>query len=240
MRAQHPTAIRLAAYADGELNRSEANQVKLHVHRCPRCRAELAEMQALSARLQEFALPEGLGQAPPQAGQDLWERVEQRLPDLPGRQPGRRAVPQPPPGGFLRWLPPIGLVASNAMLQAVLIVALCLWALSNLGLFDWPSLPLNWLPAGVQLPSLPIEEAISHLLSWLVAAPLGPGFDSLARTWGMDLSGVFSWLLPSALVFLTFICLALLYLSWLLAYWRQEARPAPSGARSRQYATRTT
>ena len=219
MRAQHPTAIRLAAYADGELNRSEANQVKLHVHRCPRCRAELAEMQALSARLQEFALPEGLGQ-------DLWERVEQRLPE-------RRMVPQPPRGGFLRWLPPIGLVASNAMLQAVLIVAPCLWALSNLGLFDWPSLPLNWLPAGVQLPSLPIEEAISHLLSWLVAAPLGPGFDSLARTWGMDLSGVFSWLLPSALVFLTFISLALLYLSWLLAYWRQEAR-------SRQYATRTT
>jgi len=219
MRAQHPTAIRLAAYADGELNRSEANQVKLHIRRCPRCRAELAEMQALSARLQEFALPEGLGK-------DLWERVEQRLPE-------RRAVPQPLPGGFLRWLPPIGLVASNAMLQAVLIVALCLWALSNLGLFDWPSLPLNWLPAGVQLPSLPIEEAISHLLSWLVAAPLGPGFDSLARTWGMDLSGVFSWLLPSALVFLTFICLALLYLSWLLAYWRQEAR-------SRQHATRTT
>jgi hypothetical protein len=219
MRAQHPTAIRLAAYAEGELNRSEANQVKLHVHLCPLCRAELAEMQALSARLQEFALPDGLGQ-------DLWERVEQRLPE-------RRAAPQPPPGGFLRWLPPIGLVASNAMLQAVLIVALCLWALSNLGLFDWPSLPLNWLPVGVQLPNLPIEEAISHLLSWLVAAPLGPGFDSLARTWGMDLSGVFSWLLPSALVFLTFICLALLYLSWLLAYWRQETR-------SRQYATRTT
>ena len=224
MRAQHPTAIRLAAYAEGELNRGEANQVKLHVHRCPRCRAELAEIQALSARLQEFALPEGLGQ-------DLWERVEQRLPE-------RRAAPQPSPGGFLRWLPPIGLVASNAMLQAVLIVALGLWALSNLGLFDWPSLMLNWLPTVVAtgrspLPSLSIEEAISHLLSWLVAAPLGPGFDSLARTWGMDLSGVFSWLLPSALVFLTFICLALLYLSWLLAYWRQEAR-------SRQYATRTT
>ena len=229
MKAQHPTAIRLAAYADGELNRSEANQVKLHVHRCPRCRAEMAEMQALWARLQEFALPEGLGQ-------DLWERVEQRLPE-------RRAVPQPATGGFLRWLPPIGLVASNAMLQAVLIVTLCLWALSNLGLFDWPSLPLNWLPAvgatgRSPLPSLPIEEAISHLLSWLVAAPLGPGFDSLARTWGMDLSGVFSWLLPSALAFLAFICLALLYLSWLLAYWRQETRPAPSGARSRRYATR--
>jgi len=224
MNAQHPTAIRLAAYAEGELNHGEANQVKLHVHRCPRCRAELAEIQALSARLQEFALPEGLGQ-------DLWERVEQRLPE-------RRAVPQPSAGGFLRWLPPIGLVASNAMLQAVLIVALGLWALSNLGLFDWPSLMLNWLPTVVAtgrspLPSLSIEEAISHLLSWLVAAPLGPGFDSLARTLGTDLSGVFSWLLPSALVFLAFIFLALLYLSWLLAYWRQEAR-------SRQYATRTT
>ena len=219
MRAQHPTTIRLAAYADGELNRSEANQVKLHAHRCPRCRAELAEMQSLSARLQEFALPEGLGQ-------DLWERVGQRLPE-------RRAVPQPSPSSFLRWLPPIGLITSSAMLQAVLIVALCLWALSNLGLFDWPSLPLNWLPAGAQLPSLPIEEAISHLLSWLVAVPLGPGFDTLAWTWGLDLSEVFSWLLPSALVFLTFICLALLYLSWLLAYWRQETR-------SRRYATRTT
>jgi len=207
---QHPTAIRLAAYADGELKGSEVQELERHLHRCPQCQAELAELRALSARLQSFALPEGLGQ-------DLWEQVERRLPE-------RRAVMERAPNGLLRWLPPIGLIASNAVLQAVMIVALGLWALSSLGLFDWQTLTRTWLPAGVQLPSLPPEEAISYLLSWLVGAPLGPGFNYLVQMWGVDIFDLFSWLIPSALALLAFTALALLYLSWLLAYWKLETR----------------
>ena len=213
---QHPTEMRLAAYADGELKKGEARELERHMQRCPQCRAELAELRALTARLQEFALPEGLGQ-------DLWERVEQRLPP-------RRAVTQPASGGFLHWLPPVGLVASNAVLQAVPIVALGLWALNGLGLLDWRTLAAAWLPAGAQLPSLPLDEAIAHALSWLVAAPLGPGFSALTQAWGVDASQVFSWLVPSALAVVVSVGLALLYLSWLLAYFRLEARHTVSAS----------
>lgn len=219
MKVQHPTEIRLAAYADGELKRGEQREIEQHLGRCPQCQAELAELRALSARLPEFALPEGVGR-------DLWPRVEHRLPE-------RRTVMQPAPGGFLRWLAPVGLVASNAVLQAVPIVALGLWALNGLGVLDWRTLLAAWLPAGVQLPSLSLDQAIAHALSWLVAAPLGPGFSALTQVWGVDISPLFSWLMPSALAVVVSVGLAVLYLSWLLVYLRIEAR-------STRYATRTT
>ncbi|MDH7486942.1 MAG: zf-HC2 domain-containing protein [Anaerolineae bacterium] len=216
MKAQHPTEIRLAAYADGELKRGERREIERHLERCAQCQAELAGLRALSVRLREFALPEGVGR-------DLWQRVQQRLPE-------RRTEMQPAPGGFLRWLLPVGLVASNVVLQAALIVALGLWALDSLGILDWRTLATAWLPAGVQLPHLSPDEAIAHLLSWLVAAPLGPGFSALTQVWGVDVSPLFSWLMPGALAVIASVGLALLYLSWLLAYWRSQTHAASPDA----------
>ena len=210
MNVHHPTAIRLAAHFDGELGKGAAREVEHHVKNCAQCQAEFAALHTLSLRLQEFRLPNGLGE-------DSWESV---LPLLPERQ----TAAQPSSGGFLRWLPPIGLIASNAMLQAVLIVALALWALSSLGLFDWQGLALPVLPATGQLPGPSPEEAIGYLLSWLVAAPLGPAFSTLTRAWGADMGEALSWLVPSGLTIVGFASLALLYLGWLLAYWNVWTR----------------
>jgi hypothetical protein len=210
MNVHHPTAIRLAAYSDGELGKGAAREVEHHLKNCAQCQAELATLHTLSVRLQEFRLPNGMGE-------DTWEHV---LPLLPERQ----TAAQPSSGGFLRWLPPIGLIASNAMLQAVVIVALGLWTLSSLGLFDWRELALPMLPAAGQLPGLSPEDAIGYLLSWLVAAPLGPGFSTLTRAWGADMGEALSWLVPSGLTMVGFASLALLYLGWLLAYWNVRSR----------------
>ena len=207
---QHPTVTTLAAYVDGELQRSAATQIKQHLLRCPRCRAEQAELLALTGKLQEFALPEGLAE-------DLWERVRQQLPE-------RRADPQPSSARFLRWLPPIGLAASSLALQAVLIVALGLWALTGLGWFDAQMLVTGWVPSTVKLPSVPLGDAASYILSWLLAAPLGPGLITLTQATGVDFTQLLSWLAPSALVLVAFGTLAVLYLGWLLVYWNRSAR----------------
>ena len=53
---------------------------------------------------------------------------------------------------------------------------------------------------------------------------MGPGFNYLVQMWGVDIFDLFSWLIPSALALLAFTALALLYLSWLLAYWKLETR----------------
>jgi len=210
MKMRHPAAIKLAAYADGELRRGERRALEHHLRCCSQCQAALAELRALSARLQDFALPEGLGE-------ELWERVERRLSE-------RRMMRQLAPGGLWRWLAPIGLITSSTMLQAVMVVALGLWALGSVGLFDWRTLTSAWLPAGTRLPSLSLEDAVSYSLSWLVSAPLGPGFDYLVRRWGAGLSDALSWLIPTALALLAFGGLTMLYLSWLLAYFGLEAR----------------
>ena len=207
---QHPTAIRLAAYADGELEGSEARKLELHLRRCPQCQAELAELRALSTRLQEFALPDSLGV-------DLWERVEQRLPEL-------QRASQPASNGLWRWVATAGLVAANAVLQAALIVALGLWVLSSLGLLDWQALAPAWLRPATQFPTLSLEEVSSYLLSWLAGVPVGLGLEALMQRWDVEvIFDLISWLLPSALALLPFVGLVLVYVLWLLAHFRHRA-----------------
>ena len=210
MSVQHPTAIRLEAFADDELRKGESREVHRHLQGCDHCRAELEALRTLSVRLADFALPGDLGQG-------LWQRVQPQLPDqLP--------EPQPSAGGFLRWLPPLGLVAFNTVLQATLMVATFIWALSRAGLFDIRTLGSGWLPATAGLSSWPLLETIGSVLRWFLIPPLWPGLDALTRASGVDLTGLLSWLLPSGLVLALSLGMTLLYLGWLVACWSVRTR----------------
>jgi len=211
MSLQHPTAIRLAAFADDELRRGESREIEHHLQGCPQCQAELEALRSLSVRLEEFSLPDDLGQG-------LWERVELQLPAPP---PEAHASAS----GFLRWLPPLGMVAFNTVLQAALIVAAFIWALTRAGFLDLQALGSGWLPVTTSLGSEPLMEGLGSALSWLLFPPLLPGVDALARASGVDLTALLSWLLPSGLVLATTLSLTLLYLGWLAAYWSLRNRP---------------
>ena len=218
MSQRHPTPVRLAGYADHELTPEKACEVEHHLVCCHQCQAELAQLRSLSGTLQEFGVPEALGE-------HTWDRVARRLSE-------REKHPQQSQTGLLRWLPPVFLIGATVMLQAVLIITPVLWLLSSLGPFDVRAIVLGWLPAGAQIPSLPLEDVTGSVLSWLVAAPLGPSLRALIQSYGVDVTNVLSWLVPSGLGTLASIVLTLLYLSWLTAYWKlsrhnqQTALPA--------------
>jgi len=218
MSAQHPTPMRLATFSDDELGRGESREIEHHLQDCAHCRAELEALRTLSVRLADFALPDDLGQ-------DLWEQVQPQLPDqLPEARPLA--------GGFLRWLPPLGLVAFNTVLQATLIVATFIWSLSRAGLLDLRTMGSGWLPATAGLSGGPLLETIGSVLRWFLIPPLWPGLDALTRASGVDLSGLLSWLLPSGLVLALSVGLTLLYLGWLVACWNVRSRPIRQVARA--------
>jgi len=222
MTVAHPDPSHLTAYADGELGHGAALPIEQHVKACGRCQAEVAEQRALSAALQSFALPEGLGQ-------HTWERVSERLPAVRPVSAARSS------GGFLRWAPPVAVFSATAMMQAIPIVALALTALSGLGLVNVRRLVTAWLPVDGLLAGSALQDAVERVLSWPLAVSIVQDMVSLAERWGSDVILAFSWLMPSVLAFLGSALLALLYLSWLTAHLARPAqhvlRPQP-GLRS--------
>ncbi len=66
----------LSRYFDGELSAREAGALERHLHRCPRCRGELRDLQALSDLLELYG---GGRRAGPEVPEHLRRRLEERV-----------------------------------------------------------------------------------------------------------------------------------------------------------------
>ena len=188
----------LEAYHDGELDGRRLEQVQVHLADCEACRADLAELLALSALLAEAPAAEQGIPADRFAAQ-----VNLRLPRRPEPPAWQRT---------LEWawrLAPVGLVGAWAVLQAAFVVtglvliALQLDAGSVLP-FDLPApgRPL-WLDGAWSWPQVGGLADIGQL----VLATLGAGGP---LGWGVMLN-----LAATLLV-------GLMYWSWMASWWARR------------------
>ncbi len=178
----------LALYYDGELDTLRREQVEDHLRVCVPCQQELAALKGLSSLLAVDRL--GQDVLASRSVRSAWRELEPRLPE--------RAPAAP---SLLRWLPGIGLLIANVLVQffAVLSVVVML-AASRLG---WIAQSVDWLDAALS----------DWLLGW--------------ATWLLPVwwSG---WGLSLFLVMLS-AWLAVLYLAWLSYVWMGRRQPATQG-----------
>jgi anti-sigma factor RsiW len=188
--SEHPIPIHwLALHHDGELSAERCEQLEAHLPTCEICQRELAALQSLNGAL----AVDGLADDALTGSAVFWSDVARQL-------PGRTAAPS----SALRWLPGVGLLLVNGLVQflaaASLVVMLFgplvgLDALSD-GLGRWV---IEWF---VGWPALFLPEQWS---GWGLAL-----FFVLATAW-----------------------LAVLYLAWLGYVWRYRRPPAASLVTSR-------
>ncbi len=149
----------LARYHDHELSAEAARDVELHLAGCAGCRAELAELRALSAVLNLGAEPVSSSSA-----EAFWQTVQPRL------GPQRTEAP------WRSWLPGLLLLALQAVLGVVgllLALASAVTALTGYSFLPGISLPFVPLP-GLALPVVPLPgAAVNGLLSTAVFASAG-------------------------------------------------------------------
>jgi predicted anti-sigma-YlaC factor YlaD len=184
----------LGAYHDGELQGRRLQQVEAHLADCGACRAELEELQALTALLQESPAPE-LRTSPERFAAQVGLRLPRR-----STQPTWERILE------TGWrLTPVGLLGAWAFVQAVLAVAtMVLYALRIGALGEtitrWlPPLGESWLAQISRLSGASLNEtgrAVLHLLSLL------------------------SW--STVLNFIVLIVIGLLYWSWLASWWARR------------------
>ncbi len=187
----------LSAYYDHELSPRQQRQVAAHLDECPACRAELAQLQALSRLLQESPMP-----APLTRSDQFVARVGLRLPRRPSKTAWQRGME-----AFWR-LAPVGLLGSGAFVQAVTIVSGILTLALRLGgeksvlarVFPMVSSSTGlWLADLLQMSSASLGELGSITYRcFRSGGPLG---------WGIMLR------------FIAIALVSLLYLSWLAMWW---------------------
>ncbi len=182
----------LAAYHDGELHGRRLRQVEEHLAECAACRAELKELQSLSALLHESAA-EGLMPA-----ERFVAQVGLRLPRRPTKPAWQRTLET-------GWrLAPAGLVGVWAFVQAVFIVAgvvmiaLQVYGVDVLGL-QQPAHHETWLTAALSLLGARLGDTTLTILKAL---------DMLR--WGL------TFYLTATLA------IVLLYWSWLASLWARR------------------
>jgi anti-sigma factor RsiW len=168
----------LSAYYDGELDAARMAQVEAHLPGCLACQHALAELSLLRTALGADELP-GEGETP---AADFWQKLEPQLPDRSSAEAGAD-------GGqaLRRWLPGIGLLLINGLVQVVgTAVAVWLWVspqvtadsnwVSTLGnlvmgtVLGWPAwlLPAGWVDLGVTVFFVTISASLAVLyLAWL-------------------------------------------------------------------------
>ena len=175
----HP-APELSAYLDDELPASQRQQVDEHLHQCPLCRAELAELAGLRRLLASVPSP-----AASLDSELFWQGMRQRL----GTQ--RR---------FTRWIWLLAavLVFSVALSQALLVASVSanLLAVAGLGPSIWlaPS-QLSWLSglapvqtvidywADSSLIGMFLEQPISAYLPYVLSLGLSLGLALFLMGW---------------------------------------------------------
>jgi len=172
----------LALYYDGELNEIRRAQVQAHLRSCADCQRELATLKALSRvlvvdRLADDALA---------SRAVFWRKLESRLPE--------RAEAAP---SLLKWLPGVGLLLANVLVQFVAVVSVVVMLLaSQLG---WIAQSIDWLDRA-------LLSWLGGWLTWLLPAQWGG--------WGVSLGLVIlsAWL-------------AVLYLVWMGWMWLERRQP---------------
>ncbi len=179
-----PTAW-LSAYHDGELDEPGRSQLEAHLAGCPTCQHDLEALEALSQALTVDMLAD---QALPSEAA-LWERVKAQLPDQ-----------TPTTTSLLSWLPGIGLLLMNGLVQFVLIIAVEIPLVAS---------QVTWL--------LPIIDHLDYLGRLAGEQVIGLASWLLPAEW--------SWV--GLILFLgqLSLWLAALYLAWLTFSWRYKWRP---------------
>jgi anti-sigma factor RsiW len=193
----------LAAYHDGELRGRRLRQVEDHLAECAACRAELDELQCLSALLRESPAAEGLLSPERFAAQ-----VGLRLPRRPTKPAWQRTLET-------GWrLAPAGLIGAWAFVQAVFIVA----SVTLIVL----------LVSGIDV--LGLQQPASHE-TWFMAALsyIGVGLGNATVT----ILKVLDMLRAGLVLYLTAtLAIVLLYWSWLASLWarrrHQQLQPQTS------------
>lgn len=179
----------LEAYHDGELHGLRLRQVEAHLAQCPACRAELEQLQALSALLQESPAAERLT-----APDRFMAQVRLRLARRPEQPAGRRALET-------GWrLIPAGLLGAWAFAQAVFVMAGVVLIVLNLS---------HGAAAGL----LPTRGGswLMEVLRWT-----GVHLTGTERIVLQSLSTL-GWL--AMLEFALLITIGLLFWSWLASWW---------------------
>lgn len=95
----------LDGFHDGELDGPERQRVQQHLDQCPRCRSDLASLEAVGG----FVRAAIAGAPEP----DFWSGIARQLP--PQRMPARRAPLR------RRWMRPLGAAAAVAAAAAVVL-----------------------------------------------------------------------------------------------------------------------
>jgi hypothetical protein len=196
---KHVTDL-LGAYHDGELTGLRLQEVEAHLAQCETCQAELNELRALTALLQESPAPEAI--TPPER---FVAQVGLRLPRRPEQPASRRALE-------LGWrLVPAGLLGAGAFVQTAFILAgIVQWAL-RIGLGGEVTAQLfpssqggPWLSQLASLSGASLSEVASTMLQLLSGGgPLG---------WGVTLYVI------------SLVVIGLLFWSWLASWWVRYGR----------------
>jgi len=76
----HDRDMALSAYVDGELGRAEKLRVEGHLASCPRCRAEVARFERLSAMVREADAEETAGHPMPTLWPSISRAIDQEVP----------------------------------------------------------------------------------------------------------------------------------------------------------------
>lgn len=193
----------IAAYHDGELRGRRLRQVEEHLAGCETCRAELNELQCLSALLHESPAAEGLLPADRFVAQ-----VGLRLPRRPTKPVWQRTLEA-------GWrLAPAGLVGAWAFVQAVFLVAGVTLIVLQI--------------SGIDILGL---QQVGHSTTRLTAAlsyagiKLGDTTVTILRVLDMLRDGLVLYLTAT-------IAIVLLYWSWLASLWarrrHQQLQPQTS------------
>ena len=175
----------LALYYDGELDARRREQVEAHLPTCEPCRQELAALKSLSDvlvvdRLSDVALAS-------QSARSAWRELEPRLID--------RAAAAP---SLLRWLPGIGLLMANVLVQFIAVASVVVMLAA--GRLGWIGQSVSWLNRA-------LSDWLLGWITWLLPAQWGD--------WGLSLFLVIlsAWL-------------AVMYLAWMGWMWLERHQPA--------------
>jgi len=208
----------LSAYYDGELSDERRAEVEVHLQSCATCRERLAELQALSNLLSAYSVEVG-------AAEDFWQKLSPRL---PVRQQIRPSAPLRAPRLSNRpwvFLPPLGLLFSKMLAQAVMIIAVTFWGVYALGLLpEWMTRSLNTVVALSKIaprggPPIPLPSVLPGPLSSLLKYAIGPAAPIA--------SAVTTVITPALIYAVATGAIALLYLAWMALWWR-SLRPSPA------------
>jgi anti-sigma factor RsiW len=191
----------LHAYLDGELKRSQLQQVEIHLVECQACRDELESLARISSLLHEVPAPEF---TPPER---FAAQVSLRLPYRP--------YPQPPVSksrileiGW--WMIPVGLLGVWVFIGTSYLVNDILAAANNLGLLAGISDWLVFDPASETYWSATLARfgiLSGNTLDWAAST------EALTRT--------------SLPLLISQVSIALLYLSWIAIWWARRRRQEP-------------